>query len=33
VLVAVIGIPAGLFAVHQYYLPLDLLISRVLDRI
>ena len=33
VLVAVIGIPAGLFAVHQYYLPLDLLIGRVLDKI
>ena len=33
VLVAVLGIPAALFAVHQYYLPLDLLIGRVLDRI
>ena len=33
VLVAVLGIPAALFAVHQYYLPLDLLIGRVLDKI
>lgn len=33
VLLAVVGIPAGLFALHQYYLPLDLLIGRVLDKI
>ena len=33
VLVAVLGIPAALYAVHQYYLPLDLLIGRVLDKI
>jgi polysaccharide biosynthesis transport protein len=33
ILVAVIGIPAALFAVHQYYLPLDLLVGRVLDKI
>lgn len=32
-LAVVIGIPAALFALHSYYLPLDLLIARVLDRI
>jgi succinoglycan biosynthesis transport protein ExoP len=32
-LAVVAGIPAALFAVHSYYLPLDLLIARVLDRI
>jgi hypothetical protein len=33
VLVAIIGIPAALYAVDQYYLPLDLLIGRVLAKI
>jgi hypothetical protein len=33
VLVAIIGIPATLYAVNQYYLPLDLLIGRVLAKI
>jgi uncharacterized protein involved in exopolysaccharide biosynthesis len=33
IMVAVVGVPAGLFAMHQYYLPLDLLIGRVLDKI
>lgn len=33
VVVAVLGIPAALYAVDQYYLPLDLLIGRVLDKI
>ena len=32
-LAVVIGIPAALFAVHSYYLPLDLLIARALDKI
>jgi succinoglycan biosynthesis transport protein ExoP len=32
-LAVVAGIPAVLFAVHSYYLPLDLIIARVLDRI
>ena len=31
--VVVVSIPVGLFAVDRYYLPLDLLIARVLDRI
>ncbi len=33
VLAAVIGIPAALYAVDQYYLPLDLIVGRVLDKI
>ena len=33
VLAAILGIPAALYAVHQYYLPLDLLIGRVVDKI
>lgn len=33
VLVVILGIPAGLYAVDRYYLPLDLLVGRVLDKI
>lgn len=30
--VVLVGLPAGLYALHVYYLPLDLLIDRFLDR-
>lgn len=33
VLAVVLGVPAGLYAVDRYYLPLDLLVGRVLDKI
>lgn len=31
-LIVLVGIPAGLFALHVYYLPLDLLIDRAMER-
>ena len=31
-LIAILGIPALLYALHTYYLPMDLLIERLLDR-
>lgn len=32
-LVAVVGIPAGLYAIHVFYLPLDLLIERAMEKV
>jgi capsular polysaccharide biosynthesis protein len=32
-LVVLIGVPAGLWAVDQYYLPLDLLVERIMARV
>jgi polysaccharide chain length determinant protein (PEP-CTERM system associated) len=32
-LLALVGIPAMLYAIHFYYMPIDLLISRLLDRV
>lgn len=31
-LATIVGIPAGLWAAHTYYLPMDLLVERVLDK-
>lgn len=32
-LVLVIGLPAALYAIHVFYLPLDLLLSRIVDKV
>jgi polysaccharide chain length determinant protein (PEP-CTERM system associated) len=32
-LIVLIGVPAGLWAIDQYYLPLDLLVERIMDRV